>query len=304
MDTMFLEIQQPLGKNMNPKLDNSPPTSENSILLKTIETYFNLSELKRLCFDMSIDHEIFSQIKIDMARDLIEYSNRHNRTSELKQKIMQLRPHAGFKLQNFVKAHILPENADLQELDSLLSQLRHYSEKVYEWKELHNYLDVIISIFGQYLAQTERLAKIAESKNIDLLNSSWQPVSLQIERLLHWSENDILHIGKPFKALENGDLIGESWAIDSFKFMQSRKIFLREYPSTDYEEERFLLKAIMKLQQQNLQKRSCKNWWRRLLDHTREFDNTLKKHLFLADKELRKSAEDLYLLSKETLWTS
>lgn len=275
-----------------------------SSLPNTIATYFDLSEIRGLCLDLGIDHENFSKVKIDRARDLVGYCERRNRTPELEQRIKELRPYIGLNVQNIVKDFVPSKNPKLQGLNSLLIQLRNYSEKVYEWKELHNYLDGIINIFGQYLAQTERFAKTAESKNIEMLNISWQPVALQIEKLLHWSANDIKHIGIPLQVLENGDLIGESWAVDLFEFQQMRENFLKEYPSEDFVDGNFFVKAILKIPQQNMQKRNWKILWRRLLDHTRAFDNSLKKHLFLVDKELRKSAEDLYRLSRESLWSN
>jgi hypothetical protein len=56
--------------------------------------YFDVSELRLLCDDLAIDYEsLKGESKIDKARELIAYAERHGRGSELTERVKQLRPH-------------------------------------------------------------------------------------------------------------------------------------------------------------------------------------------------------------------
>ena len=44
-------------------------------------------------------------------------------------------------------------------------------------------------------------------------------------------------------------------------------------------------------------------WWQTLREDSSRLDDAIKRYLFLADEELRKTAGDLFDLSSETLWS-
>ena len=58
---------------------------------------FNEGELRDICFDLGIDHEILlGDGKGNIARELISYCERRGITSQLVKKIIQLRPNVSF----------------------------------------------------------------------------------------------------------------------------------------------------------------------------------------------------------------
>ena len=60
-----------------------------------IVLYFNDSELRDLCFNLSIDYEnLGGDAKPGKARELVAYCQRHNRLAELEATCRRLRPHA------------------------------------------------------------------------------------------------------------------------------------------------------------------------------------------------------------------
>lgn len=63
------------------------------VLRKLIIAHFNEGELRDLCFDLGIDYEnLPAQGKSDKARELVAYTMRYRRTSELVTLCRQLRP--------------------------------------------------------------------------------------------------------------------------------------------------------------------------------------------------------------------
>jgi hypothetical protein len=66
-------------------------------LLAVLETYFNMSELQNLCFEMGVDFEnLEGSAKKGKAQALIQYCQRLGRFSELVQRVRQARPRASF----------------------------------------------------------------------------------------------------------------------------------------------------------------------------------------------------------------
>ena len=63
-------------------------------LRQMIVDHFNKGELRSLCFDLGIDYEdLAGSGKVDKARELIEYCERHGRAAELISACRRLRPH-------------------------------------------------------------------------------------------------------------------------------------------------------------------------------------------------------------------
>lgn len=63
-------------------------------LRQLLTEYFNIGELKDLCFDLSIDYEILpGDGKADKARELVAYVKRHGQRARLLAECQKLRPH-------------------------------------------------------------------------------------------------------------------------------------------------------------------------------------------------------------------
>jgi hypothetical protein len=275
-------------------------------LAEIIKTYFDDNELRDLCFQVHVDYEeLKGQRKSDKVRELITFLHRRGQGDELIETIRRLRPHVGINLGKVLENVFLPNDPQLTGVNSLLEQLRSYYQKLYEWKELHNHLDEVINVFDQFSAQVERFA--ASGKAIDDINPlalSWQPVHRRVNVFLIWAEQDIKHIGKPYGLLENGTITGEKWAVEIANHHEAIKLLLAENPTLlDVQSTNQNLQLFVKLFTDRATKSSLWiNWWQNLRESTRSFDNKLRNNMFLADKELRKTAMELHDFSKETLW--
>jgi hypothetical protein len=58
-------------------------TIEIAKLRTMLAYYFNVEELRTLCFDLGIEHENFPNALDGMTRELVTYCNRHGRISDL-----------------------------------------------------------------------------------------------------------------------------------------------------------------------------------------------------------------------------
>ncbi len=140
---------------------------------------------------------------------------------------------------------------------------------------------------------------------MDLLAISWRPVNRRSQRMLLWAEQDIQHIGQRYQSLESGEKRGEKWAIETGELRQAVNQYLQQVPAVGE------ATASGSRWQRMFGSTGGKgeevqrwpDWWRGLRDLTRSFDNALKNHMYVADKELRKTAADLHDLSKEALWS-
>ena len=272
-----------------------------------IKTYFDDNEIRDLCFQLGVGYEdLPGRGKGAKARELVQFMERRDRLDVLVTKVRRLRPHIGVNLGNVLDNALSPDDPELANVKSLLAQLRHFYEKLYEWKELHNHLDEIINIFSQFSAQVERLAAASEPiADLNTLSLSWQPVHRRTNVLLIWSEQDVKHIGQPYAVLADGSRRGEKWAIELAMQHDAVDALLTEPPAfTQTKPASSGLSRFIKSfnEQPSAETAVWQRWWHDLRESTRAFDNKLRNHMFLADKELRKTALDLHDFSKETLW--
>lgn len=275
-------------------------------LAKIIETYFSGDEINRLCFELDVDYEDFPQKKRAKVMELVQFMKRQGRLDDLVIKVRQLRPHIGVNLSNVLNNALSPDDPELASVKSLLKQLRHFYEKLYEWKELHNHLDEIINIFAQFSKQVDRLATAGEPiEDMYRLDESWQPIYRRMNKFLSWSEQDIKYIGEPYALLDDGSRRGEKWAVelamqhDVINALLARPPVFTGKKSASGSLSRFI-KSFN--EQPSAETAVWQQWWRNLRESTQTFNNKLSNHMFLADKELRKAALDLHDFSKETLW--
>jgi hypothetical protein len=69
-----------------------------SRLRQILAEYFNISELRGLCFDLGIDYEnLPGETRSDFAREVLDYAKRHGQIPELFAKVKELRPHASWE---------------------------------------------------------------------------------------------------------------------------------------------------------------------------------------------------------------
>ena len=155
-------------------------------------------------------------------------------------------------------------------LDALKS-FQHYHASLYEWKELHNFLNDVLFMFAPFTLEIDRIEIANEQPNPRLLGQLWRPISQKVNALLEWGK-EIQYIGTPFSQSEQGSQ-GAPWAIE----MYVAKGHLDQ-----------LLK-------------SAKVEAGDLFDARGEFGEKAETHMYLADKKLRETADELYSLSRVVL---
>lgn len=162
----------------------------------------------------------------------------------------------------------LPENDPTpQRLLDTLQKFQQYHVALHEWKELHNFLNDVLHEFGQFATQIAPLEWSNERPDSRLLLRRWRPISQTVNALLEWGKG-IQYIGAPFLKSDQG-LQGAAWAIDMYIAEENLERLLKT-PDVDTNA---------------------------LLDAHSEFDEKAQTHMYLADKKLRETADELYNLS-------
>ncbi|MFZ6028096.1 MAG: CHAT domain-containing protein [Chloroflexota bacterium] len=155
-----------------------------------------------------------------------------------------------------------------------LARFQDFHNRLYEWKELHNYLNDITMILDQFEREVERLDASGSRGDPRALARLWRPVAQKIDFLLAWATT-IRYIDAPLEHSERG-LKGPAWATE----VHGVRVRLEEllHPND------FDLTA--------------------LYDATYDFSDTAQRHLYLADKALRDTAGELYNLSSLVIGSS
>jgi hypothetical protein len=189
-------------------------------------------------------------------------------------KVIQNIQNVNFDIEKLVAAlkESLPEGDPTpQYLLDALKSFQHYHASLHEWKELHNFLNDVLFMFAPFTLEIDRLEIAQEQPNPRLLVRLWRPISQKVDALLEWGKS-IEHIGTPFVQSPQG-LQGDAWAVDL-------------YIVTDH------LDQMLKSQQVDASA---------LFDARGEFSEKAETHMYLADKKLRQTADELYSLSRVVL---
>ena len=73
-----------------------------------------------------------------------------------------------------------------EQFRKVLEQFHGYHNSLYEWKELHNSLDNILSSFGQFSSAIQRADAEMNMPQIHSLRSLWRAVSVSVDlSLIH-----------------------------------------------------------------------------------------------------------------------
>ncbi len=172
-----------------------------------------------------------------------------------------------------------------QRLAEVLQRFEHYHNTLHEWKELHNALDEIINTFGQFLALVERLNVEPGDIHIESLQAAWRPVAVRVELLLEFAAH-IQQIGTPYAITPTG-VCGERWAVE----LASLRTQLNQ---------RLGMEGSHRPPKQLRQRLGfLPSWWPELYELAHSFNDAAYRHMHLADKQLRQTATELYLLSRQ-----
>jgi hypothetical protein len=168
--------------------------------------------------------------------------------------------------------HSLPKDDPLPDrLMNTLHNFQQYHTRLWEWKELHNALNDVIFVLDQFSREVERLDAAAQTGTVRALARLWRPVNQKVDLLIEFARN-LQYIGSPFIE-RNGNRQGPLWAIELHSTAQRINALLTPL---DYD-------------------------FAALYDATNTFSDAASKHLYLADKQLRDTAGELYTLSQRLL---
>jgi len=166
----------------------------------------------------------------------------------------------------------LPEDDPMpQHLLETLEQFRAFHAQLYEWKELHNYLNDVLYVVGQFIREVERLDAQGLPGDPRSLSRLWRPVAQKVQLLLDWARQ-VQHISAPLVEEAEG-WHGPRWAVELAA--NRRRVDEVLQPAE------FTLNA--------------------LYDAAYAFVDSAERHMYLADKALRETAGELYTLSRIVL---
>lgn len=175
------------------------------------------------------------------------------------------------KLVTALKQSLPDDDPTPQYLLDALKGFQHYHASLHEWKELHNLLNDILFTFGSFTLEIDRIEIANEKPHPRRLIQLWRPISQKVDALLEWGK-EIKYIGTPFAHSEKG-LQGEPWAIEMY-VAKERLDQLLNSPKVEAEE---------------------------LFNARFEFSGKAETRMYLADKKLRETADELYSLSRVVL---
>lgn len=160
--------------------------------------------------------------------------------------------------------------------ERLLEALREFQrlhERLFEWKELHNYLNDVVITIDQFSTSVERWDASGQAPRASDLARQWRPVALKVDLMLDWARS-VRHIADlPFAEFNDSRMAGPPWAVDLAAARQ-RITDMLQGPSLDA---------------------------KFLYDATAAFVDAASLHMYLVDKHLRDTAGELYNLSQVVL---
>jgi hypothetical protein len=167
----------------------------------------------------------------------------------------------------------LPANDPLPDrLVAALQNFKHYHSRLWEFKELHNYLNDVVFVLDQFSREVERLDAARQKGDVRALGRLWHPIDQKVALLIEFART-IQHIGDPLIETD-GRWQGPPWAIELH--MAALRINALLKSPADFD-----LSA--------------------LYDATYAFSDAAEKHMYLADKQLRETAGELFNQSNQLL---
>jgi len=168
---------------------------------------------------------------------------------------------------------VFPDGDPAPELwTQALKDLRVHHTCLFEWKELHNFLNDILVVLGQFKREVERIDISGEKPNSRALSRLWRPVVQKVDAMMDWAKS-IKFISDVPLSYTDEYTRGPSWAIDLYaaKILIDGLLENHELETGD------------------------------IYDAVFDFSDLAEQHMYLTDKMLRSTAGELYNLSSIVL---
>lgn len=184
----------------------------------------------------------------------------------------------GDKIVNYVQLDVqklmdtlkraLPDDDPLPaNLVETLRNFQHFHARLFEWKEVHNVLNDVIFVFDQFSREVERRDASGQPGDLRSMARAWRPVKQKIDLMSSFAAT-LQHIGPPLIESAAGRR-GPAWAIEILA-AADRLADLLDDPQMNFAG---------------------------VYDATYALADAAEKHMYLADKQLRETAGELYNLS-------
>ncbi len=188
----------------------------------------------------------------------------------------------GDKIENYIQLDVeklvsvlreaMPDDPGPEHLQEALNDFQLFHVRLFEWKEVHNYINDVIYTLDQFSREVERLDASGTTPDVRAMRRMWRPVAQKVNLLLEGAAT-LKYIGPAFVRLETGGMQGPRWAVE----LEVARARLDE------------LLAMEALDAATL------------YDTTYEFSDIASRHMYLADKHLRDTATELFNLSRIVL---
>jgi len=177
------------------------------------------------------------------------------------------------KLVEVLRQSLPDDDPTPQRLRDTLQGFQHFHHQLFEWKELHNYLNDILYGLDQFTREVERLDAGGRAGNPRALARQWRPIAQKLRLMLDWTGTILYIHDTPYVEQEDGSLQGPKWAVE----LQIARVQVDEALKPDTFD------------------------FFTLYDAAFEFNGAVDRHMYLADKKLRNTAGELYNLSRIVL---
>ncbi|GAB4498229.1 MAG: hypothetical protein OHK0052_11270 [Anaerolineales bacterium] len=177
------------------------------------------------------------------------------------------------RLAEALKQVLPPNDPAPQNLLQGMQSFQQMHTHLYEWKELHNFVNDILYVLAQFTREVERIELNEETPNARALRRLWRPIAQKVDLMLDWAAQVRFIADIPFARLPSGALQGPDWAIA-------------------LETARQRLDELLEINQLEIDE---------LTDAAFDFNDAAERHMYLADKRLRETAGELFNLSRTVL---
>lgn len=187
-----------------------------------------------------------------------------------------------------------PRPEQLRKLLHNFEQIQQLQQSLYEWKELHNALDDILTAFAPFSSEIHRADSEKTIPSISALHNLWYAVSVKVDALLEFARQ-IKYIGNCYRE-EAGVISGESWSvkISGMRTQVNIQLGLDETSGFSPPTKR----SVSFAEKSKLMIGIKPEWWVALYELNNEFNHIAYGQMHWADKKLRETATELYTLSK------
>lgn len=187
-----------------------------------------------------------------------------------------------------------PRPEQLRKILSELAKFQKLQQSLYEWKELHNALDDILTSFAPFSSEIHRADAEKTIPSLSTLNNLWYGVSVKVDALLLFARQ-INYIGNRYQE-EAGIMSGEVWAVKMSVMRNQVNIQLGLNETSSFRAS--TKRSISFAEKSKLMIGIRPEWWIALYELNNEFNHTAYGQMHWADKKLRETATELYSLSK------